>query len=140
VEAWRKVCRDAFFPLAKLDTLHQLWLALGSDDERLQQGYTTYPAPIMAVQDWPVETVGCPLAMCGILEGMETVGETEEFFARLAFEIDNRLKTPGGVRFILNWWDNTPRAEAFSELFREIGDYLMDAEAKGLECSATSTA
>jgi hypothetical protein len=140
VEAWRKVCRDAFFPLVKLDTLHQLWMALGSDDERLQQGYTTYPAPIMAVQDWPVETVGCPLAMCGIIEGLETVGEVSEYFARMSTQIDMRLGEPAGCRWLYNWYDSAPRAEAFSELFREIGEYLMDAEAKGLECSATSTA
>ena len=139
MEAWRKVCRKAFYPLVKMDTLHQLWLAIGAEDPRLNQGYTTDPPPLMAVQDWPVESVGCPLAMCGVLEGLETVGDVEEYFARLCFEIDNRLGEPGGVRWLLNWHDETPRAEVFSELFREIGDYLMDAEAKGRACSATST-
>lgn len=140
MEAWRKVCREAFFPLVKLDTLHLLWMSLGGDDPRLGQGYTTDPPPLMAVQDWPVESVGCPIAMCGVLEGLETIGEVEEYFARLCFEIDNRLGEPAGVRHLLNWHDENPRAEVFSELFREIGDYLMDAEAKGKACFATSTA
>ena len=100
--------------------LQALKRALESDDPRLSQGSTTVPAPLMCVQDWPVEGA-CALGYCGWQgEGLETVGEVEEFFARMCFEADQRLGEPAGCRWFLNWFDDTPRESMRAELLDEV--------------------
>lgn len=42
--------------------------------------------------------------------GISTVGDVEEFFARVCHEADERLKEVAGCRWFLNWYDDTPRA------------------------------
>lgn len=85
--------------------------ALANDDPRLLQGATSSPPPLSCVQDWPVEGA-CALGFCGWQgDGLETVGEIEEYFARMCFEIDQRVGEPAGCRFFLNFWDETPREE-----------------------------
>jgi hypothetical protein len=100
--------------------------ALVSDDTRLLQGATTTPPPLQCVQDWPVEAA-CALGYCGWQgEGLETVAEVEEFFARMCFEIDHRLGEPAACRWFLNWFDETPREEMRQQLLAEV--YLTLAE------------
>ena len=111
MESWRLVWRDGFVPVLSTAGLESLRDALLSDDPRLTQGSTTTPPPLMCVQDWPVEAA-CALGFCAWKgEGLETVGEVEEFFARMCFEIDQRLGEPAGCRYFLNWFDETPRDE-----------------------------
>jgi hypothetical protein len=63
------------------------------------------------VQDWPVEGA-CALGYCGwVGDGLETVGEVEEFFARMCFDVDQQLNELAGCRWWLNWFDETPRDE-----------------------------
>ena len=120
MEAWRKVWRDGLCPLLSDEALAALETALRSDDRRLIQGATTQPPPLLCVQDWPCEA-GCLVGYCGwVGEGLETVGEVEEFFARMCFEMDTRLGEPAGCRWLLNWWDETPRAEAVAALLPEV--------------------
>lgn len=90
--------------------------ALESDDERLIQGATTSPPPLMCVQDWPVEGACLVGYGCWQGDGLETVGEVEEFFARSCFELDKVLGEPGGCRHMLNGYDEMPRDEMLSRV------------------------
>lgn len=126
MESWRKVWREGVVPLLTTEELEALRQGLATDDPRLLQGATTTPPPLMCVLDWPVEAA-CALSYCGWKgDGLELVGEVEEFFARKCFEIDERLGEPAGCRYFLNWWDETPREEARQELLREVERALVD--------------
>lgn len=120
MESWRKVWRDGVEPLLTTEGLSALAQALRNDDDRLVQGATTSPPPLMCVQDWPCEAA-CALGYCGwIGDGLQTVGEVEEFFARMCCEIDHRLGEPAACRWFLNWYDETPRPEMRRELLAEV--------------------
>lgn len=120
MESWRKVWRDGVEPLVSTQGLEALRQALTRDDPRLLQGATTSPPPLMCVQDWPVEAA-CALGFCGWQgDGLETVAEVEEFFARMCYEIDQRLGEPAACRWFLNWFDETPREHMRQELLREV--------------------
>src|SRR3954468_12278617 len=120
MEAWRSVWRNGVAPLLSLAGLEAFRLALLSDDSRLIQGATTTPAPLECVQDWPVEAA-CALGYCGWEgDGLETVAEVEEYFARMCFEIDQRLGEPAACRWFLNWYDETPRDEMRRVLLAEV--------------------
>ena len=111
MESWRKVWREGVSPLLSNEALEALRRGLVGDDARLIQGATTTPPPLQCVQDWPVEAA-CALGYCGWQgEGLETVAEVEEFFARTCFEADQRLGEPAACRWFLNWFDETPREE-----------------------------
>jgi hypothetical protein len=120
MESWRKVWREGVSPLLSTASLEALGQALTSDDARLIQGATTTPPPLQCVQDWPVEAA-CALGFCGWQgDGLETVAEVEEFFARMCFEIDQRLGQPAACRWFLNWFDETPRDEMRELLLAEV--------------------
>jgi hypothetical protein len=139
MESWRLIWRDGFVPILPTAGLVALAEALRTDDPRLSQGSTTTPPPLMCVQDWPVEAA-CALGLCGVAElggfadreptGRQTnptaatVGAVEEFFARCCFEADQRLGDPGGCRWFLNWFDDTPRDEMRRELLAEVESAL----------------
>jgi hypothetical protein len=124
MESWRKVWREGLAPLLSTTGLQALRRGLADDDARLLQGATTTPPPLQCVQDWPVESA-CALGYCGWQgEGLETVAEVEEFFARMCFEIDVRLGEPAGCRWFLNWFDETPRDEMRRELLAEVNRQL----------------
>ena len=81
---------------------------------------------MQCVQDWPVEGA-CALGYCGWQgEGLESVAEVEEFFARMCFEIDNRIGETAGCRWFLNWFDETPRDEAFRQMLAEVQRALAE--------------
>ena len=133
MESWRKVWREGLAPLLSTEGLDALSRALTSDDPRLLQGATTTPPPLQCVQDWPVEAA-CGLGYCGWQgEGLESVAEVEEFFARMCFEIDRNLGEPAGCRWFLNWFDETPREEMRHLLLAEIKRTL--AERRGEEAA-----
>lgn len=123
METWRQVWRDGFVPVLSNTSLAALREALEKDDKRLTQGSTTTPPPLMCVQDWPVEA-GCAFGFCGAVEmggfGVATVGQCENFFARVCFDADRRLGEPAGCRHFLNWFDDTPRDEMRRELLAEV--------------------
>ena len=120
MESWRKVWRDGLVPLLSTNGLEALRRGLMNDDPRLQQGATTTPPPLQCVQDWPVEGA-CALGFCGWQgDGLETVGEVEEFFARFCAEIDRAMGEPAACQYFVNWFDSTPRAEMRKELLQEI--------------------
>ena len=126
MENWRKVWRNGFVPVLSSFGLVQLREALRYDDLRLVQGATTSPPPLMCVQDWPVEAC-CALGFCGWQgDGLQTVGEVEEFFARCCFEADERLGEPAACRWFLNWFDDAPRDTMRRELLAEVDAALAD--------------
>ena len=135
MESWRLVWRDGFAPVLPTLALEALAKSLRDDDECLTQGSTTTPPPLMCVQDWPCEA-GCFLAVCGAALGggfgVATVGECEEFFARACFEADSRLGEPAACRWLLDWFDDTPRAEMRRDLLGEVERELRNREAKGV--------
>ena len=120
MENWRNVWRNGFVPVLTTRGLIQLRDALRNDDFRLVQGATTNPPPLLCVQDWPVEGC-CALGFCGWLgDGLETVGEVEEYFAKCCFEADERLGEPAACRQFLNWFDDEPRAQMRRDLLAEV--------------------
>jgi hypothetical protein len=120
MEIWQKVWREGIEPLLTPEGLAALRRGLTSDDNRLQQGVTTTPPPLMCVQDWPIEGA-CALGYCGWQgDGLETVGEVEEFFARMCYEADCWMGEPASVRWFLNWFDETPRDEMRRKLLAEV--------------------
>ena len=124
MESWRTVWREGFAPVLTVKGLEALRDALSNDDPRLVQGSTTTPPPLMCVQDWPVEAA-CALGYCGWQgDGLETVAEVEEYFARMCFEIDQTLGEPAACRWFLNWFDDTPRDEMRRELLVEVSRTL----------------
>lgn len=120
MESWRIVWRDGFLPVLSTTGLTALRDALRADDPRLVQGTTTTPPPLMCVQDWPVEAA-CALGVCGwIGDGLDTVGQVEEHFAKCCFEADARLGEPGACRWFLNAFDDWPRPEMIRNMLPEV--------------------
>jgi hypothetical protein len=120
METWRKVWREGIAPQLSTPGLAALRNALRSDDPALLQGCTTSPPPLACVQDWPVEGA-CPVGLCGWRgDGLETVAEVEEYFARACFGCDQLLSEPAACRWFLNWADETPRDEMRAALLPEV--------------------
>jgi hypothetical protein len=129
MESWRKVWRDGFSPGLSSRGLQALRSALVGDDGRLLQGATTSPPPMAAVQDWPIEAC-CAIGFCGWQgEGLSTVGQVEEYFARACMECDTRLEEPAACRYFLNFFDETPRDEMRRLLVEEINRELAERAA-----------
>jgi hypothetical protein len=144
MEAWRKVWREGLAPLLSTKGLQALKRGLLRDDGRLTQGATTVPPPMQCVLDWPVEGA-CVVGYCAWQgDGLETVGEIEETFARTCFEADQRLGEPAAVRYFLNWYDDAPRDDMRKQLLAEVNRVLSErfvpgaAEAVRLEEAAAA--
>src|SRR5262249_49069104 len=72
----------------------------------------------------------CVVGYCGWQgEGLETVAEVEEFFARVCYETDQVLGEPAACRWFLNWFDETPRDEVRPELLAEVNRTLAQRRA-----------
>lgn len=126
MENWRKVWREGIAPSLSTTGLTALRRALQVDDDRLLQGATTSPPPLMAVQEWPVEAC-CVIGYCAWQgEGLDTIGEVEEFFAQTCREADERLGEPAICRHFLNWYDDTPRAAMRFALLEEVQRTLAE--------------
>ena len=129
METWRKAWRDGVAGQLSTAGLEALARALCVDDKRLLQGATTTPPPLQCVQDWKVEAA-CAAGFCGWQgDGLETVAEVEEFFARVCFEADQALGEPAGCRWFLNWFDETPREEMRRQLLAEV---VLALKARGV--------
>jgi hypothetical protein len=135
MESWRKAWRDGVEPLLSIAGLEALREGLATDDVQLLQGGTTTPPSSTCVRDRPVEGA-CVLGYSAWQgDGLETVGEVEEFFARICFEIDERLGEPAGCRWFLNWFDETPRDQMRKLLLSEVERALLlrhDDESTGV--------
>lgn len=131
MESWKKVWRDGFAPVLSTVGLQALRKGLLRDDGRLTQGATTTPPPLQCVLDWPCEGA-CALGYCAWQgDGLESVGEVEEFFAGACFEADTRLGEPAGCRWFLNWYDDTPREQMRTLLLAEVNRTLAERFTSG---------
>jgi len=143
MESWRKVWREGLAPALTAQGLEALRRALLTDDSHLIQGATTTPPPLLCVQDRPVEAA-CAVGYCGWQgDGLERVAQVEEFFARVCFEVDQRLGEAAACRWFLNWFDETPRAEVRHQLLPEVNRTLaqhLAANAGAASTNATDTA
>lgn len=136
MEMWKKVWREGVAPLISTPQLLALERGLVSDDPRLVQKATTVPPPIQCVQDWPCEA-GCLISYPFAFEDDTpipeyygkrdskhhsnlSVGEVEEFFARIAYEVDLAIGEPAAIRWLLTWYDESPRDEVRSLLLGEV--------------------
>lgn len=120
MESWRIVFRDGFSKVLSTAGLIALREAIRTDDPRLVQGSTTIPRPLEVAETWPCEGA-CAMGLCGWLgDGLETIGEVEEFFAKACFEADLLVKSAGGCRWYLNWFDDVPRDVMRRELLAEV--------------------
>ena len=120
MDLWKKVWREGIVPQLSTPGLEALKTALVNNDKRLIQDATTVPPPLQCVQDWPVEASDAIAFAAWQGDGLETVGEVEEFFARTCFECDNALGEPAACRWWLNWFDDAPRDEMRRELLAEV--------------------
>lgn len=125
MESWRKVFREGLAPLLTTHQLDLLRVALVNDDPRLLQGATTCPPPLQCVSDWPVESA-CLTAFAFWQDGLETVNEVEEAFARACFDMDQKMGEPAACRWLLNFWDDTPRPLARQEMLGEVQRALAE--------------
>jgi hypothetical protein len=158
MENWRRVWRDGFAPLISTKALGALKLALETNDPRLIQGATTSPPPLQCVLEWPVECgclIGyCgAVDLGGFLYSAEdirlrqadsvenegyvrphpnvtaaTVAEVEEYFARMCFEVDQKIGESAGCRYLLNYFDEDERDKVFAEMLAEVNRELADRQ------------
>lgn len=106
LQPWQHAWRHGIAPVLSTEGLLALKRGLERDDPRLGQGITTTPPPMQALLDWPCEEA-CPVGYAYLAgDGLQTVGEVEEAFARTCWEADERLGEPAGVRYFLNWVDS----------------------------------
>jgi hypothetical protein len=120
METWRMVWREGLAPVLSTSGLEALWQALRSNDERLTQGSTTTPPPMLSLANCPCDGADA-IGWCGWQgEKLETVGEVEEFFARTCYETDQRMGEPAACRWFLNWFDDTPRDAMRPQLLEEV--------------------
>ena len=118
--SWQTVWRDGLTPHLSTPGLRALEQALLTDDPRLLQGATTSPPLLACVADWPAEGA-CLIGFCGWQgEGLMTVGEVGDYFDRLCCACDASMGEPAGVRWLLNRWDESPRAEMLPLLLAEV--------------------
>lgn len=120
MESWRIVWRNGFAKVLPLDGLVSLAEALRVDDQRLSQGSTTTPPPLMCVQDWPCE--GADAIGWTKYKGdtQVSVGDVTAHFGAMCIDADAALGEPAACRWFLNWFDDTPRDEMRRELLPEV--------------------
>lgn len=118
--------RQGFAKVLPTKGLQGLLTALESNDVRLHQGLTTSPPPLLCAQDWPCEGADAIGFVGWAEQDMDaTVGEVEEFFAKVCFDSDQLTGGPADCRYVLNFWDDTPRGEARRELAHEVKLVLL---------------
>ena len=128
METWVKVFREGVCPSLSDAGLGALRAGLVADDPCLLQGATTSPPPLTCVQDWAVEGA-CLVGYCAWQgDGLQTVGEVEEYFARVCFQADQRMGEPAACRYLLNWFDEEPRAEVVPALLAEVNREIQRRE------------
>src|SRR5262249_10851098 len=126
METWKFAWRNGIAPSLSTAGLTALRDALRADDRRLIQYSTTFPPPLDPAEGMPV-AAACALGFaCWKGRNLTTVGEVETAFALVCQEASERLGEPGGVRWFLNWHDETDRAAMRRELLAEVERILTD--------------
>ncbi len=133
METWKTVWRQGIAPQCTDEQLQALSLALECDYPELIQGATCEPVPMLCNYDLLCQCA-CPISFLGWKTGMETVGEVEAFFQRTTFAAAIALGEQEAVRWLINWWDESPRETARNDLLAEVQASL--AERAGMVPSA----
>lgn len=137
--AWQRVWRNGLVPQLSTKGLLALKRALENDSPDLITGATTSPPPLQCVSEWPVQGC-CPLSFTGWQgDGLETVGQVEEYFARVCWEADQRLGEPAACRYFLNAVDEWSREELLANLLPEVQRALAQRQAWELVTDGTET-
>lgn len=124
MEAAMKVLRMGFLPYWTDETILRLLTALEADDPLLVQEVTCIPLPLPTNYNQQVEGL-CPIAFCSVSNPSNvTVGTAEILFANACATANEVMGKPYSHCRFLEWYDNTPRAEAFAALAAEIKDEL----------------
>ena len=97
---------------------HSLRHGMMTDDMRLIQGATTYPIPLASTANWECEGA-CLVGFTAMDEGVN-VAVVEEAFSKWCFDVDQLLNEPAGCRWLLNWFDGSPRDEVRRLLLPEV--------------------
>lgn len=119
-EPWREVWRKGIVPLLSRKGLEALANALRQNSPELRSGATTTPPPLLPLLNQPVESA-CAIAYCGWRgEGLETVGQVEEYFQRICLEAEQLLGREYVYVHFLNWFDDTPWDTVRRELLEEV--------------------
>ncbi len=119
MDSWRTVWRALAAELS-VPGLEALRKALETDSPLLIQRATTLPPPLAVAQSWPCEAA-CLIGFCGWKgDGLETVAEVERFFADRCYKTDCAIGEPAACRWLLNWFDDTPRDEMLRLLLPEV--------------------
>ena len=125
VPSWVKVWREGVSPQLSTAELEALQRGLADDDPSIVQHVTTDPCPIHTHQDLPIRAA-CAIAYA-VWRGRTApigqeakVGEVEDRFAQLCLGCDRRLGEERSARWLLNWWDETPRQTARRALLAEV--------------------
>jgi hypothetical protein len=121
--AWQRAWRTGFAPFIATGGLEALRRALWEDDRRLIQNCTTQPPPLCTFEDCPA-VCGCALAICGMGEGLTTVGQLDDYFHRLCRQAEEALGWETGPSVFLNYFDDTPRERMRAELLEEVSREL----------------
>ncbi len=135
IPTWAAIWRKAARHLSRAG-LERLREALLADDARLIQGRTCDLDPQTPLYDvlhgWcgrrghPVVNA-CPLGYCGWQgDGLETVGEVEDFFAEVAVRTGAEAGDDFAIRLFTGWWDETPREESRRLLLEEVERSLAE--------------
>jgi hypothetical protein len=119
IHAWQWAFRGGLAPQLTLRQLEALAGALEGNDPRLVQGATVSPPPVSGCEDMDAE-LACPVGFCGLAEGLKTVSEVNEYFAKACEEMDRLLGHPADCAWFLRWVDDTPRAEMRPLLLAEV--------------------
>jgi hypothetical protein len=122
--SWQWVWHEGIAPSLSTAALEALARALEHGDRTLIQWIVTLPPSMDVLRDHAVEAA-CALGYCGWRgEGLTTVAEVQDYYARVCSEADQRLGEPAACRWFLNWCDETPRAEMCRLLFEEVRKVL----------------
>jgi hypothetical protein len=120
MEKWRRVWREGLAPHLSRAALLTLQSALLNDHPRLLQGTVSSPPPLDALRECAVNGA-CAISWCGWQgEGLQSVGQVEQYFHRTCDAAAAALQDPAACRYFLNWYDAAPRAEMRRELLAEV--------------------
>jgi len=126
----RIVFEEGFAPQFSTETLILFQYALEENSDKIVQGSTTVPFPMLCLHDWPIsgaDAIGSLVwqQQYDWAEGI-TVGDVEEGFARACFECDKAMNEPAACRYFINWFDEGNRGEVFAELSKWIDDIITE--------------
>jgi hypothetical protein len=126
MEKWRRIWREGLAPQISKCGLQALERALIHDDARLLQGTTCYPPLLDALRDREVEGT-CAIGFCAWQgDGLNQIGQVEEYFQQVCDAADAILNEPAACRYFLNWFDDAPREDMRRELLAEVSLALRE--------------